>query len=282
MDEQTKVNSAAEDDWGIDLSDIDMTDDDSDVDGTEDTNPDSGETDQLNRTEGGADTAKDENGTRGESNKFSLKFLGETKTVSRDEAITLAQKGMDYDRIRQKFEELTMAHGELASDKSKNEERITELEELAKLEGYKTADEFLDNIKATKMSQQQGIDRGLALEKIKLERQRRELQAQAEAENSPEAIAKKAAEKRNNDFLEFVGEYREIDPAELSQEVWDIYRQGNSTLVQAYMKFENAQLKAKLVSDKKTGENRDRSTGSRASAGKTASKDKEDELWYSN
>ncbi len=282
MDEQTKVNSAAEDDWGIDLSDIDMTDDDSDAIGTGDTNLNSNDADQLNRIEGGADTENGENGDDRGSDQFSLKYLGETKTVSRDEAITLAQKGMDYDRIRQKFEELTTAHGSLTADKSKNEERQTALDEIAKRSGYKTVDELLDNIQATKMSEQQGIDRELALERVKLERERREFKAQAEAESNPEAVAKRAVEKRDNDFMEFVGEYKEVDPAEISKEVWDIYGQGNCSLVQAYMKHENAQLKAKLVSDKKTIDNRERSTGSRASVGKTAAKDKEDELWYSN
>jgi hypothetical protein len=236
----------------------------------------------LSGTEGGADTEKGDNGDGRGSDKFSLKYLGETKTVSRDEAITLAQKGMDYDRIRQKFEELTTVHGELTAEKSKAEEKLSELSELAKRSGYKDADELIDNIEAIKMSEQQGIDRGLALEKIKLERQRREFMTRTEAENSPEALAKRAAEKQNNDFSEFVGEYKNVDPTEVSQEVWDIYRQGGCTLVQAYMKHENALLKAKLVSDRQAAENRDRSTGSRASAGKTAPMDKEDRLWYSN
>ena len=34
---------------------------------------------------------------------FTLRHLGETKSVGRDEVIALAQKGMDYDRIRGKL-----------------------------------------------------------------------------------------------------------------------------------------------------------------------------------
>ena len=132
------------------------------------------------------------------------------------------------------------------------------------------------------MSEQQNIDKGLAFERIKIERERREFKAQADAQNSPEALAKKAEDKRKNDFDEFASEYRSVDPDKVSKEVWDTYRQGNCTLVQAYIKHENALLKAKLEADKKTFENRERSAGSRASVGKTAVKDKEDELWYSN
>ena len=281
MDDETKVNSVAEDDWGIDLSDVDFSDE-SETDGAEDTSLDSGDADQRNRTEGGADTEDGENGDGGGKNQLTLKYLGETKTVSRNEAITLAQKGMDYDRIRQKFDELTMAHGMLTTDKNKNDERLSAINELAKSDGYKSADDFLDNMQAAKISEQQGIDKGLALERIKLERERREFKAQADAENSTEALAKKAEDKRKNDFDEFASEYRSVDPDKVSKEVWDTYRQGNCTLVQAYIKHENALLKAKLEADKKTFENRERSAGSRASVGKTALKDKEDELWYSN
>lgn len=39
-------------------------------------------------------------------NEFTLKYLGETMTVDKNQAIELAQKGMDYDRIRRRFEKL--------------------------------------------------------------------------------------------------------------------------------------------------------------------------------
>lgn len=38
-----------------------------------------------------------------ESESFTLRHLGETKSVGREEVIALAQKGMDYDRIRSKL-----------------------------------------------------------------------------------------------------------------------------------------------------------------------------------
>ena len=37
---------------------------------------------------------------------FALNYMGEFRTVGRDEAIALAQKGMDYDRIRSRYERL--------------------------------------------------------------------------------------------------------------------------------------------------------------------------------
>jgi hypothetical protein len=40
----------------------------------------------------------------GSDQSFTLKHLGEVRTVGRDEVITLAQKGLDYDRIRGKYD----------------------------------------------------------------------------------------------------------------------------------------------------------------------------------
>ncbi len=41
----------------------------------------------------------------GSDQSFTLKHLGEVTTVGRDEVIALAQKGLDYDRIRGKYEQ---------------------------------------------------------------------------------------------------------------------------------------------------------------------------------
>jgi hypothetical protein len=40
----------------------------------------------------------------GSDQSFTLKHLSEVRTVGRDEVITLAQKGLDYDRIRGKYD----------------------------------------------------------------------------------------------------------------------------------------------------------------------------------
>lgn len=41
-----------------------------------------------------------------QTDRFELKHLDEVRTVSRDEVIALAQKGLDYDRIRAKYDAL--------------------------------------------------------------------------------------------------------------------------------------------------------------------------------
>ena len=52
------------------------------------------------------DTAGDAAPRTNGGDVFELHYMGEKKTVGRDEAIALAQKGMDYDRIRTRYERL--------------------------------------------------------------------------------------------------------------------------------------------------------------------------------
>lgn len=84
--EQTSPDASNTGEWDIDvaeiLDDVDMTDE-----------------------EPFTNAEADQPGDVGES--FTLKHLDEVKNVSRDEVVTLAQKGLDYDRIRTKLDHLT-------------------------------------------------------------------------------------------------------------------------------------------------------------------------------
>jgi len=56
---------------------------------------------------------------------FTLKHLGETRTVGRDEVITLAQKGLDYDRIRRKYDETSARPSRMNAPVSAQEDETT-------------------------------------------------------------------------------------------------------------------------------------------------------------
>jgi hypothetical protein len=51
----------------------------------------------------------------GSNQSFTLKHLGEVRTVGRDEVIALAQKGLDYDRIRGRYGEASNRQGVMAA-----------------------------------------------------------------------------------------------------------------------------------------------------------------------
>ena len=77
------------------------------------------EPEAANQQDGGASGDGEDTHETGESDKgegtdqsFRLKYLGAEREVTRDEVITYAQKGMDYDRIRTKYTEAQAALGE--------------------------------------------------------------------------------------------------------------------------------------------------------------------------
>lgn len=137
---------------------------------------------------------------------FTLKHLGETHRVSREEVITLAQKGMDYDRIRQKHDHL------------------------------------------------------------------------AQAGNGETDIGAEAS-RRQDDIKGFMTAYPEVTPEDIPQQVWGAVNAGE-TLVSAYARYENRQLKLQLEAEKKNLENLRRGAGSRASAGAGEKTDPLDQFWY--
>lgn len=69
------------------------------------------------------DTAPEE---EAETDLFTLKHLDEVRTVSRDEVIALAQKGLDYDRIRAKYDALRADQPESAGQKPPVQEPAAE------------------------------------------------------------------------------------------------------------------------------------------------------------
>ena len=121
MDEDKTLETTSGDDWdGMDFSDLEDVDagDESEnaEQGTEQTEGTQTETDggskdadggevnqqtQPKAEDGDGDTA--EHTEQGEGDQtFTLKYMDEVKTVTKDEAVVLAQKGMDYDRVKQK------------------------------------------------------------------------------------------------------------------------------------------------------------------------------------
>lgn len=58
--------------------------------------------------------------------QFELKHLGEIKKVTRDEVIALAQKGMDYDRIRGRLDELSGEKDERRAEINRDLEQFAE------------------------------------------------------------------------------------------------------------------------------------------------------------
>lgn len=197
---------------------------------------------------------------------FTLKHLSEVRTVGRDEVVALAQKGLDYDRIRGKYDE---ANAALA----KSGDALSLLRDLAAAQGI-TAEQLIDATRTQMLVKQEGLQPAAAAQRVAA---MRTPQVNMEVRDKmPEAAA---TDKRQSDIREFLAEYGTgIDPKSIPQEVWQSVAKGK-TLLAAYQTWELKRLKAESSASRKNTENKLRSAGSRQSAG-YRTRDEIADNWY--
>lgn len=210
-----------------------------------------------------------------QADQFELKHLDEVRSVGREEVIALAQKGMDYDRVRQKYDAAKPA----VEWYEKNSDNVKWLEEMAAEQNMSLSemvDETRAQVMAGKTNQAVAVCRGI----VANERKALELEARQKAMEATDKNSKVGEE-----VEEFRQEYSDVKPDGIPQEVWDAVNKGER-LINAYRAYENKQLKEQLKQEKAAAErraqeekNKARSTGSQSSEGKS-DKDAFDAIWY--
>lgn len=276
-----------------DWSDIDTSNltDESDENETEgETEADEAEADQPETGEAEEEAEenpeeKTEDGQKEEQKEpdqtFELKHLDETRTVNREEVIQLAQKGLDYDRIRGKLDELRG----LEKQAGENELYAEFVKELADGAGI-SVEQMIDSTRARILvdkagKQGQTLDMKDALAQAKQTR---------EARNQLDQQSREMREQRNKQdrFREEANRFRMLYPdvkaEEIPPEVWADYDRGGN-LADAWnknqmqqLRTENETLRRELDGLKQEKKNEQRSTGSRKSAG-ASQRSKVDDAW---
>lgn len=285
-EENTNVTPETEvtdyDNWDdIDLGDVTDSEPDVDEEGKEDApevdapaEAEKTETEQADTPE--ADEPTEE--TTDAPEVFELKHLGETRQASREEVIALAQKGLNYDHVR---EERDTARAEI--------QRLGEyesfLKELAERDNISVND-FVDRLKARMMADKEKISQEVALERVKFDRERKAFNALKAAADEERNKAEAENKRVRDSLLKFTKEYPDVNPKDITQEMWQGVRDGGD-LTAIYAAYENKSLKAqiteltrKLDAEKQNTKNKERATGSRQTAGKSAEMDALDRAWY--
>ena len=259
--------------------------------GSEETEADADQQEADGNEGGETDEASEgkEQGNEGEPNQaesFVLKHLGEEKSVSRDEVVQLAQKGMDYDRIREKWDgvkddvaRLRMYEaflGELAEARGGDKEHIVE-----------AINDLIDETRIRTMlaaAEADGKELSPAAAAQQAVRKRTEFAPAVPAVDPEEA----RQEKSQMEVKRLLDEYPDVQATDIPKEVWDDMNRHDGDLLGAYQRFENRKLKEELKALKKDLEaekqqkkNKARSTGSTKSVGSSAGRDAFDEGWDS-
>lgn len=218
--------------------------------------------------EDGTETAEHEEPGR---KTWTLKHLDETKEVDEAEMTVLAQKGLDYDRIRADRDEMKSQWAELQSYKKF-------MDELVANSSFDNASDLMDDTRATmkvKIEKDRGntITKANALADIKKARESEKAEAEKAKPENGEDAEKQRREAEINAFFETFEDRSKVPafkdlPVEVVSE-WE----KTGRLIAPYYRWlaKKAETEAKTL--KQNQKNREKSTGSRQTKGKGTVKD---------
>ena len=192
---------------------------------------------------------------------LAVKYDGVEKQLTEAEARELAQKGMNYDRIKQRYDELA------------NSEELTLLDQLAKEAGVSNRTEFVKTLaqysqhnavnQCVEQLKQQHPDTDESVLRELAETKLRQQQKEQEEQrlNTQQQAEKQQKEAFAAQYNAFITEYPNVDPAKLPDEVIQSMAAGE-TMLSAYRGYELKQLRAKKAAAEANQKNKNKALGS--------------------
>lgn len=186
---------------------------------------------------------------------WTLRHLGDEKTVNEQEITALAQKGLDYDRVREKYDAAKPVV-----------EMFTQMAKQSNM----TVEQYVSYVR-TEAKKAAGLSDDEAKREVALE----DRESAVSVEESEKQFATEAEERRSSDIAEFQKTFPDAakDVGNIPQEVWDAVKQGQRLTV-AYAVWREKQaiaeaerVKQESAAKEQNAKNNGRSTGSMKTAG---------------
>lgn len=260
--ENAPVNSVVDEDWGeISLDDIFTAEAEPEAEETTGEGAEENADPEANQQTGGEDEESHDDADTAES--FVLKHLGTEQTVGRDEVIALAQKGLDYSRIRDKLQTSETEKSEIA-------EKLSYFEKLADSQG-KTLDQFIEATAAALRADEKKIPYEDALREVQFEFEKSKFAKEKTNWEKSRSDTETEENTRQADIDAFMAKYPEAaaKPDSIPKEVWA--EAEKTSLTEAYGNYmakqkdaEIASLRKQLEQEKQYRKNKESSTGSQA------------------
>ena len=260
--ENTPVNSVVDEDWGeISLDDLFTAEAEPEAEETTGEGTEGNADPEANQQTGGEDEESHDDADTAES--FVLKHLGTEQTVGRDEVIALAQKGLDYSRIRDKLQTSETEKSEIA-------EKLSYFEKLADSQG-KTLDQFIEATAAALRADEKKIPYEDALREVQFEFEKSKFAKEKTDWEKSRSDTETEENTRQADIDAFMAKYPEAaaKPDSIPKEVWA--EAEKTSLTEAYGNYmakqkdaEIASLRKQLEQEKQYRKNKESSTGSQA------------------
>ena len=228
--------------------------------------------------DGDGDAAAGEPAKASDAESFTLKVNKEERTYTREEVISLAQKGADYDRVKDQLATSRQTTTELQTKLDSQQEAMEVLSDLAKDTGVDIP-ALLDNLRIGLLKKRDGLSEDAARERllrIKAEKENETLKAAAK----PAEQAEDGKQKAQRDLAQFRKDFPNV---ELTQELMDKLLPGvqeGHSLTDSYRQYDAqqkdariAELERQLAAEKQNKENRASSPGSQKDSGGKRTKD---------
>lgn len=253
---------------------------------SEETPEEEGEASSESDGDGNSENAENPDGDTNADQTFTIKVNKEERTVGIDEMKALAQKGADYDRIKeqnaQKQQTIDTLQAKL--DGISSQQGALDILGIVAEKSGSTLEQLAESLYVN-FRRTAGASEETAREELKSAKLEKELNAfkaqktqQQEQESGGEARAKQ-------DLADFQREYPDVPITEelVDKLMPDI--QSGMSLSAAYRKYEKAQdaeriadLERKLAAEKKNAENKKKSPGSQVDSGSRQKADIFDEF----
>jgi hypothetical protein len=188
-----------------------------------------------------------------EQPKIKVKFNHEEKELSYDEAVQLAQKGMNYDKQVERLKQL------------ETDPRLSFVEEMANAYGM-SPQQYIEAVKEAQEQERlnQLIEQNIPEEYAREMLESRKFREQFESEKRH----KEQEERQMREYQDFFETFPNVKVEDISQETWLKVNQG-VPLKYAYMEHENSILKREKNAQEVNAKNAETSTGSVTGNGKS-------------
>lgn len=280
-DYQTDGDDGAEDS-DVTETDTDTQDTDSDGEDGDEGDEDSEDedtTDDSEETDADGDE-EDEGGNTDANQTFTLKVNKEERTVTLEEMTVLAQKGADYDRVKEQNTKHQQTIEDLRSklEGVSSQQAVLDILDTIAQKSGSTLEQLAESLYIN-FRKSAGASEDVAREELKSARLEKELNGYKAKQTQQQEQDKNSESRVRRDVEEFRREYPSVEITEelVNKLAPDI--QNGMSLSAAYRKYEKAQdsakiaeLERKLAAKAQNDKNKKRSPGSQTDSGGRSSK----------
>lgn len=196
-----------------------------------------------------------------------VKYNGESVNIeSIDDLVTNFQKGLNYDKKQEQYENLQNSKVEQYVSKKAKELGMSVDEYIEQVENYEREQERAKEKARLEEMISNGVPEDVAKEVIATSQLRKQLQEKENALKEQEERAKAESDK-NKQYEDFVEQFPDVKPEDIPKEVFENAQ--NSNLVSAYKDWLIKDLETKLQIQKQNAKNANSAIGSITETGQT-------------